>query len=180
MKTDTVVLAPLGRTSRSDVWEPRPRVRPAYVPRGRALHLVALENLMGGPLYGPVALRAAVEAYRAVSPVKPFDHVIVATNPGLALEAAAAWPAARLLVRGGRDGADLALVDVVSDVAWTAARYDRIVVGSGDGIFVLAVASLRAAGVPVEVVSRRQSLSMSLAAIASSVAVLPLGRETLA
>jgi uncharacterized LabA/DUF88 family protein len=53
---------------------------------------------------------------------------------------------------------------LVEAAEWAAStrRYDRVVIGSGDGIFVAAFDVLAAAGVSVEVVSRRQALAASL------------------
>ncbi len=52
-------------------------------------------------------------------------------------------------------------------------RYDRIVVGSGDGIFEAVVRVYRTYGLPVGVVSRQRSLSYVLGAAASFVRLLP-------
>lgn len=183
MKDDTAAVRPFGQPSSTKLWEPVPprdRSRAGFVPAGRTLHLVDVENLMGGPLSGPLALRAAVTAYNALAPVQPGDHVIVGVNPQLALAVFDVWPQARLVVRGGPDGADNALIAAVSDVAWTASRYDRLVVGSGDGIFSVVIAAYRAAGIPVGVVSRPSSLSISTAAVASTVALIPRGKESVA
>jgi hypothetical protein len=101
-------------------------------------------------------------------------------NPKLAVDVFDVWPHARLVVGAGPDGADEALIAAISDVSWTASRYDRLVVGSGDGIFSVVIAAYRAAGIPVGVVSRPSSLSVSVAALASTVALLPRGKETVA
>jgi hypothetical protein len=183
MKHDTAAFHPFGRTSRDGLWEPARSAalpREGFVPAGRTLHLVDVENLMGGPLSGPIALQAAVAAYNHLAPVRCGDHVIVGVNPGLALAVFDVWPRARLVVRGGPDGADNALIACVGDVAWTASRYDRLVVGSGDGIFSVVIAAYRAAGIPVGVVARPSSLSLSMVAIASTVALIPRGKDSLA
>ena len=90
---------------------------------------------MGGPRAGPAAILRAVSDYREAAPVAVGDHVIIGTNPNLGVVANACWPSARLVVRGGPDGADIALLGEVKDDCWVAARYDRIVVGSGDSVF---------------------------------------------
>ena len=61
----------------------------------------------------------------------------------------------------------------VKDTGWVAARYDLIVVGSGDGIFEVVVRKFRPCGLAVGVVSRRGSLSCVLGATASFVRILP-------
>src|SRR6267143_4223949 len=74
--------------------------RTHHVPGGRTLHLVDLENLMGGPLQSQSAMRDASNWYRRSAPVQPEDHVIVAVNPMLAMAAASEWPGT--LLRVGR------------------------------------------------------------------------------
>ena len=147
--------------------------REAYVPAGRTLHLVDLENLMNGPLSGPAALENASAAYRAAMPIDEHDHVIVGVNPALAVLAKAEWPSSRLAVRGGPDGADIALLETVKHVNFVASRYDQAVIGSGDGVFEVAVSAYRNCGVPVGVVARASNLAYVLGAAATFVRLLP-------
>ena len=128
---------------------------------------------MGGPDAGKLALWRAMADYKGVAPVEDGDHVIIGVNPMLAVEAKASWPAARLVVRGGPNGADIALLETVKDVGFIAARYDRIVVGSGDGVFEAVVRLYKTYGLPVGVVSRQRSLSQLLGTVASFVRLLP-------
>jgi hypothetical protein len=138
------------------------------MPVGRTLHLVDIENLCGGPFATLEQLEPSVDAYRRAVAVRPGDHVVIACNRGLLLEAGLAWPGARLRVGNGPDGADLALLDAaVPD--YVASRYDRVVIGSGDGIFADRAHELRSAGLVVAVVSRRESLSARLADVAQLV-----------
>jgi uncharacterized LabA/DUF88 family protein len=65
------------------------------------------------------------------------------------------------LVRSGLHGADRALLEVIHRECLEE-RFDRIVIGSGDGIFALAAARLQACGCSVTVVSRRSGLSRHL------------------
>jgi len=132
-----------------------------------------IENLMGGPSGGEPALRRAISDYRTATLVADGDHVVIGVNPALAIQAKAAWPSARLLVRGGPNGADIALIETVQHVAFIAPRYDRIIVGSGDGAFEAVAQAYRAHGLAVGVVSRRRSLSYSLGGSASFVRLLP-------
>lgn len=147
--------------------------RAAFVPAGRSLHLVDVENLMGGPQLGDTALREALAGYRTSAPVTEGDHVIIGANPRLGPAAKTAWPGARLVVSGGPDGADIALLDAVRDIDFIAARYDRIVVGSGDGVFEVVVREFRSRGLAVGVVSLRQGLSFALGTSASFVRLMP-------
>jgi hypothetical protein len=71
------------------------------------------------------------------------------------------WGEARRVVRSGRDGADLTLIQIV-DTENVAARFGRVVIGSGDRIFAEPAARLQSLGASVTVVSRRESLSREL------------------
>ena len=145
-----------------------------YVPSGRALHLIDPENLMGGPRAGIPTLRLVLSEYRDVSGfTEKCDHPVIGVNPKLHIAAADAWPSARVVSRGGSDGADIKLIEWVRDDRWIAARYHRIVIGSGDGDFVEVARVFRRHGLFVEVVSRRQCLSRELHAAASLVRILP-------
>jgi len=162
-------------TTRSGLYLLPTRTTPRceHAPAGRTLHLLDIENLMGGPRRGRVAPAAAVAAYREVAGMRPFDHVVVAVNPALAVDAGMSCPGARLISAGGRDGADLALLSQVADARRTAALYDRVVIGSGDGIFADALYQLRCCGISVGVVSLQRCLALSLARAASFVRYVP-------
>lgn len=157
---------PITRTKRftpyTDVIVPpiRRRVdRLAWVPEGRALHLIDIENLMGGPLNGIPALERAISDYMQATLVGAMDQFVVACNPGLAFLAGRGLPKAQLLMRAGSDGADLALIEWASDVIWIAGRFDRLIIGSGDGIFETVAYAYRALGIEVGVVARQGSIS---------------------
>lgn len=128
---------------------------------GRSVHLIDIENLLGGALFSEGEARAAMRRYRFVSEVGPCDHFIVASSH---FAAPATWfgcPDARRLVRSGPDGADLALIDVIEHEDLTT-RFDRVVIASGDGIFAYPAAWLQRQGCQVTVVSRRDALSTRL------------------
>ncbi len=156
------------QTARSLYLVPARRTpKAAYVPAGRTLHLVDLENLMGGPKHDVELINEAVLRYRAAAHVETSDHVVMAVNPALALAAGLAWPSARLIPGRGVDGADLALLSQVIDRHWIASRYDRVVIGSGDGIFAPVIADFRALGIATGVVTQQCRLSRHLRRIAS-------------
>ena len=137
----------------------------------RALHVVDIENLAG----------AAIPSFALVSDVQGRymerldfgvdDQVVMAASHRGLLDAACGWPHARYRVRSGKNGADLELLDVLEHEN-VAARFGHVVIGSGDGIFIRSAVSLKAGGVHVTVVSRRDSLHPVLRSIASSVVLL--------
>ena len=147
-------------------------VRRRHLPAGRTLHLVDVENLMGGPTGGLLPLEDALAQYRSVAPVTSGDHIVIAANPALAWKAGMAWPTARLLAASGPDGADRALLAEVADTRVIAERFDRVIVGSGDGIFATDAESLRALGIAVGVVAPITGLSRHLYQRASFVRFL--------
>ncbi len=140
------------------------RVAP-WVPSGRSLHLIDVENLVGRPRPGPEALRIALASYRQAAGFREGDHTRIGCHPGLALAVHDAWPGAQIRVGHGPDGADHALLDRV-DPDDVARRFFRVCVGSGDWIFGDLLHALRKRGVEVCVVSRRRSTARQIRKIA--------------
>lgn len=103
----------------------------------------------------------ALDAYREAIAVRSADDMVIASGRRLLIDAGLAWPGARLVLGSGIDGADLALLEACSPAA-VAAAYDRVVIGSGDGIFAARAVELRRAGVVVVVVSLPASLAIDL------------------
>jgi hypothetical protein len=80
------------------------------------------------------------------------------------------WPGARYLWRSGPDGADLALLEVMTGES-VSDRFESVVVASGDGRFADTVAWLARCGVHVTVVANQRALSRQLR-LAATVVVL--------
>jgi hypothetical protein len=97
-----------------------------------------------------------------------MDQCVVACNHGVAADVGYGWPGVRLLWRSGRDGADLALLDVLLEES-VAERFSHVVVASGDGIFTDPVSRLGRHGVHVTVVANRGQLSRRLELAAAAV-----------
>lgn len=137
----------------------------------RGLHLIDIENLAGDGKPSFDQIRGVQGSYAGCLAFGALDQVVVASSHLTLLSAALGWPHARYRVRSGRDGADLELLDIL-EYEKVAARFTRVIIGSGDGAFARAAARLAAAGVQVIVVSRRDSLSARLALAASEVIYL--------
>lgn len=137
----------------------------------RALHVVDIENLAGTSVPSLGQVKDVQGRYGARLGFGADDLVVMAASHLGLLNVALGWPHARYRVRSGPDGADLELLDVLwhEDVA---ARFTHVVIGSGDGVFGQAAANLSERGVRVTVVSRRESLAMSLARVAMDVVYL--------
>jgi NYN domain-containing protein len=134
----------------------------------RGLHLIDIENLTGDRMPDFDQVRAVQDSYAGRLTFSALDQVVVASSHRTLLSAALGWPNARYRIRSGPDGADLELLDVLV-YEEVAARFAQVIIGSGDGAFARAAASLAGAGVRVIVVSRRNSLSRRLAVAANQV-----------
>lgn len=136
----------------------------------RALHLVDLENLAGtSSVTETLARRTAIE-YLSSADYCLGDLIVVASSHRNGFAARAAFPRATVRWRSGPDGADLALLDSWNE--FDPLRFDRLVIGSGDGIFADLAVSARQVGLTVSVVTRRRAASGALSSAASSVALL--------
>ena len=129
---------------------------------------------MGGLMVRERALCRTVANYERVVGVCRTDEVVIGANPKLREVARReAWPGTCVVGLPGPDGADKALLQYAEDHEPLASEFDRIVVGSGDHIFVSVVETFRAYGLPVEVVSLNRCLSGALVASASYIRILP-------
>ncbi len=138
--------------------------------RPRALHVVDVENLLGIARPTLADVEACYEAYRPM--IGDRDLVVVACKHGAFAAVAWGWPGARRLVRSGDNGADRALLDVLTRER-VEERFELVAVASGDGIFTDTVARLGGLGVSVTVVSRPAALSRRLRMAARHVLELP-------
>lgn len=129
--------------------------------RGRRLVLVDIENVVRGPVMDVTHAAAGFAALEEVVPPRAGDHVIVASNPGSIIWAGLARPSAARRMGHGPDGADLALLEVLTDER-VAERFDEVVVVSGDHIFTDVVAELGGLGVAVTVVAHVNGCSRTL------------------
>ena len=129
---------------------------------GRSLHLVDLENLTGGPRITTAWALHVFDEYLDLARWQPGDGVVVASNPDLVGRVMYDLPVpANVHAARGHDGADVMLLACAPPELVTQ-RYQRLVVGSGDGIFAARARAARAGGVDVMVVARPGSCSTSL------------------
>ncbi len=129
--------------------------------RASELHLVDVENLLATPWFTWHAVADLRGVYDSVSAASGRAHYVVGTSAGRNLiEAGLGWGQGQWVFSRGKDGAERA---ILSEATFeNAVRYDRVIIGSGDGIFVDLAASLQSVGTEVCVVSRRRSLSKAL------------------
>jgi hypothetical protein len=136
------------------------------------LHLIDVENLLGTPWFTSHAVVDLRRVYDTVSAASNPSHYLVGTSAAQNLvEAGLGWGQGQLVFSKGKDGAERAMLAEVTLAS--ASRYDRVVIGSGDGIFADVAASLQSEGIGVSVVSRRRSLSRALSLAVHDVRFLP-------
>jgi hypothetical protein len=132
------------------------------LPNGRTLHLVDLENLLGDQRRE----RCAVDGFRhylELARWSPGDQVIVASHPEIVGQIGFAHPVpCNLDATVGNDAADVMLLSL-APVELVARRYTRLVIGSGDGIFLARARAARALGVGVLVVAREDCVAARFA-----------------
>ncbi|MGW0590362.1 NYN domain-containing protein [Streptosporangium sp. NPDC002607] len=138
---------------------------------GRAMHLLDIENLTGASRPTTSEVAEVMVLYRRIVPIGPMDQFVVAVNHGALVAVGIAFHGVQLLARSGPDGADQALAEAARGDRMDQ-RFDRVVIGSGDGYFADLACWLAECGVHVTVVSQRESLSRRLRAEVSAVITL--------
>lgn len=146
------------------------------LPKGRTLHLVDVENLLGDPFSSEAAVTEVLERYRR-GHLSSGDQVVIAANPHLAVKVKMAWPGAMVRWGRGPDGADNALL-AEADPADIARRFERLVIASGDHVFEALIKQVQALGVAVLVVHRPGCLSRHLRRVATSMTLQPASAST--
>lgn len=136
------------------------------------MHLIDIENLCGEARPTLATVQAVRRRYLGRIRPNPGDLIVIGCNHGAALNVGLGWPGVRLVVGSGPDGADLRLLDVIADEG-IEARFDGVVIASGDGIFTAAAASLAGNGLRVFVVSRTEALANRLRLAAQTLVVFP-------
>ncbi|GAA4570293.1 NYN domain-containing protein [Planotetraspora kaengkrachanensis] len=139
--------------------------------QGRAIHLLDIENLAGCPQPSTEEVEHVMDAYRRLVLIGPMDQFMVAVNHNALVGVGLAFRGVQLLTRSGPDGADSALSETAL-ADRVDLRFERVVIGSGDGYFADLARWLADHGVQVFVVARPRSLSWRLYAAAREFAYL--------
>lgn len=129
----------------------------------RSVHLLDIENLLSTGEIEANAINAVFIDYKEQVTVTKDDLVIVGVSSieGLLAVAMSDLRNCRLLYRPGKDGADLALQEVL-DHEQLERRFAVVHVATGDGGFSPSVAALAGRGAYVVVISLPESLSKRL------------------
>jgi hypothetical protein len=143
--------------------------------RGRTVHLVDIENLAGVGLPSLDEVQLTMRAYQAQVRVGPVDQFVVGVNHSAVVTVGVVCTGVQLLVRSGENGAD-SVLDEAARLDRVDLRFERVVIGSGDGYFGPLADWLIERGLPVTVVSRPGQLNRRLGAIATDIVYLrPFG-----
>lgn len=134
--------------------------------RGRRLVVVDIENVVGGAVVAAEQAVAARLSLREAVALSDCEQVVIGSSHIGVLATWLGWRGPRIVVRSGENGADLALLEVLTGER-IEERFDHVVLASGDGIFTDAVAALGAAGVFVTVVAYPDGCSRRLQMAAS-------------
>lgn len=129
----------------------------------RSVHLLDIENLLSTGEIEANAINAVFTDYKEQVTVTKDDLVIVgvSSTEGLLAVAMSDLRNCRLLYQPGKDGADLALQEVL-DHEQLERRFKVVQVATGDGGFSPSVAALAGRGAYVVVISLPGSLSKRL------------------
>lgn len=134
----------------------------------RALHLIDLENLVGGPSASDKTIKRVWSAYYGGVPKTASDHLLVGSSRFFARRTWWMLPEGiQRRVRDGQDGGELAILDEV-DLDHLVGRFGRLVIASGDGQFAELAATARSRGVHVHQVTGIGLPSRALMSAASS------------
>lgn len=139
--------------------------------RGRRLVVVDIENVVGGAVMAPQQATNARAAVERAASLTAGEQVVIGTSHIGVLATGLGWRGPRIVARSGIDGADLALMEILTQER-VEARFDEVVLVSGDGIFTDVVAGLGAAGVAVTVVAGHDRCSKRLRVAAGRTAHL--------
>lgn len=135
--------------------------------------MLDVENLCGVGRPSAADLRLVHRAYMRVVGPAADDLTVIGGGPRTTLDAYQEWRGARFVMRPGTDGADLALLEVLTTER-IPERFTHVVLGSGDGIFADVVADLAADGCHVTVVGRHGDIAKRLRIAARDVRYLDL------
>ncbi len=117
-----------------------------------------LENLIGGGLYTASDVQLVKTQIEGILPDSKTAQYVVFSGERSKEATRFGWQNAEVKFKDGDNGADLLLVDRLSDVELLKRSYGEIVVGGGDGKYRDPVARLIDSGLKVTLVVREDSL----------------------
>ena len=138
----------------------------------RRLFVVDIENAAGTGRIDEKSCKSVKSRIERTYMPGQNDLTVIGVSHKNNLFPAHSWEGARLVLREGHDGADLALENVLTTEN-VENRFDEVVIVSGDGLFAKQATRLRSLGIKVTVDSRARQLSRILAFSCTSVSLAP-------
>lgn len=138
----------------------------------RRLFVVDIENAVGSGAIDEESCRGVRSRIDRTYHPGDSDLTVLGVSHKNNLFPALAWDGARVVIREGHDGADLALEDVLVNEN-VEGRFGEVVIVSGDGLFARQASRLRFLGLRVTVDARARQLARVLAFSCSSVRLAP-------
>jgi hypothetical protein len=132
----------------------------------RTAYLLDIDNLCGAPMASDAQVRQVLDTFTSQYQPGKQDQVYCAATAKAAYAVKFQRPGFTVHVGRGKDGSDLRLLDI-GDPQWLKQRFDRVVIGSGDGIFGPLVQTLTELGIQVEVICGHGAMSRSFGEIAA-------------
>jgi hypothetical protein len=133
------------------------------MPDCKKIHFVDAENLLGSGVFSPDDVRQLAGEYVIQTKSEPSDLFFIASGPQnkQALLEGWSWGNKFFQFRKGKDGADIALISLFSNIV-DLGKYSEIYVGSGDGALLEIAKSALEKGVGVSIVTGKGTKSRSL------------------
>ena len=139
---------------------------------GRKLFVIDIENAVGiGAIDEESCQMVRSRIEREYRPAGG-DLTVIGVSHQSNVFPAHSWDGARVVLREGHDGADLALEGVLANER-VEDRFSEVIIVSGDGLFAGQAERLRSLGVKVTVDARARQLSRLLAFSCSTVRLAP-------
>ncbi|MBR3327509.1 MAG: hypothetical protein IKG22_09345 [Atopobiaceae bacterium] len=138
----------------------------------RKLFVVDIENAVGAGMIDEESCKSVRNRIERTYHPGSNDLTVLGVSHKNNLFPAHAWDGARVVIREGHDGADLALEDVLSNEN-VEGRFGEVVIVSGDGLFSGQAFRLRSLGVRVTVDARARQLARVLAFSCTCVRLAP-------
>ncbi len=138
----------------------------------RKLFVVDIENAVGAGTISEDSCRNVRDRIEKTYHPGSSDLTVIGVSHKNNLFPAHAWDGARVVLKEGHDGADLALENVLSTEN-VEARFGEVVIVSGDNLFSAQARRLKSLGVRVTVDARARQLARVLAFSCLSVRFAP-------
>jgi hypothetical protein len=124
----------------------------------RTAYFLDVDNLCGSPLPTYQQVQECLSVFDLHYAPNENDLFFFAATAKAAFSVKQLRPGCHVQIGRGKDGSDLRLLEV-ADPEWLKTRVDRVVIGSGDGIFEPLAVKLAKTGIRVEVAVGNGTLS---------------------